>query len=988
MTDSRTGGCTTGGCCPDGCSCAPEPASPPSSPTHGTALLRVAGLPAAVWAAAGNPALSARAAAHHRARHDLADRARALADDLGTTVVPRLPAGTAPRGAVLALRRRLHSGAAPGPADDRLLTGVAEVPPALRHRARELYEADRALAEEYEALGAATAKEWERVGALCWDAVRTRPVLRVFLDSTAPELTGTAERRLARGEHWSSPRLRKTCTFLWRALARAAAKTTPRDWVGQLAAVPVVPSLPGALDAVGPPPSLPGALDAVGPPPSLPGALDAVGPPPPFIPGALDAVGPPPPFIPAARDATGPLPPLPLIPPGARLTDLAAEVSHNVHTLRTRLGALDLTTADPATPIVVTALHFTTPTATPTANPSGTSGATLTPGTTPTGTPGAIPPGTPGPTPTHLTCGVLDPDRPGTLRRVQLVRTRPLDAVVARLAAGPRALGEIEAELLGGVTGDRAEAAGRALRDFLAHLHRLGVLESCAAPRRVHSGWTAPGAALPHPTPWPGGSAAVPGDWFLDSYRRAETPGRRPLTVPAEAADAVHAALRTVARIDALRRADGAEPPGDRPAPLPGLTTGPRPLSSFLTALDEPGPGEARPTATTTVVASLYSGWPPARTPDSGYAQLLAHLARHLDAESVDLDDDLLDRMGAPKAQESLPPWPLDCLVRPLAAGGGSLAVLESASPAGVLDARFADTLDALTPGGYDNTARYRAFLAAVERAARVRFVEVLVPPLAERAANAVRRPRLTSLWTGDPDPAPYHGTLAPDGARHLPLDRITLRREGDRVVAEADGVRIVPLHHATRTPMPPYDQLLRVLLTARHPGTAGILRLDGLAAAFPAADRVPRLTVGGGRVVVAPATHRVPDALLWDPEADDRDKLIHLAALRARTGIPRHGFVRPSPAPDRPPASQTPMDFDALPALRTLDRLRAQHDRGGLLIEEALPAPGGHPLADPAHPGDDGRAAGSAAQLLLRSPYLPDAVDALVDAASAALRG
>ncbi|MEU9337850.1 lantibiotic dehydratase [Streptomyces sp. NPDC048290] len=866
--------------------------SPGTGP--GTALLRVAGLPAAVWTAAGNPALFARAAAHQQARHDLADRARTLADVLGTTVVPHLAPGTPQRGAVLALRRRLHSGAVPAPADEHLLGTLAEVPVPVRRQAGELAAADRALAGEYEALGAATAEEWERVGALCWEAVRTRPVLRVFLDTTAPELTRTAERRLARGEHWSSPRLRKNCTFLWRALARAAAKTTPRDWVGQLAAVPY---------------------------------------------GVDDGQTP---------DASSPSP---LLPPDARLTDLAAEVSPNVHTLRTRLRALDLATADPATLIVPAPLHFAT--------------------TAPDG--GA-----------HLTVGVLDPDRPGTLRRVRLARTRPLDALFARLAAGPRPVGEIETELLGGATGERAATARRALRDFLAHLHRLGVLESCAPPGRTHSGWTAPGPRLPHPTPWPGGSAAVPADWFLDSYRRAEGPGRRPLTVPAEAADTVHHALRTVARIDALRRADGRDPADGPRAPLPGLTTEPQPLSAFLTALDEPDADRPETAAPAVGLASLYAGWPAARTPDSGYAQLLAHLAGRLDAGSVDLDDALLDRLGAPKAQESLPPWPLDCLVRPLPGGQGPVAVLESAAPAGVLDARFADTLDALTPGGYDNIARYRAFLGAVERAAGVRFVEVLVPPLAERAANAVRRPRLTSWWTGDPDPAPYHGSTAPTGARHLPLDRITLRRAGDRVVAEADGERIVPLHHATRTPVPPYDELLRVLLAARHPGTAGVLRLDGLAAAFPGAARVPRLTVGGGRVVVAPATYRVPDARLWPVEADDRDKMIYLAALRARTGLPRHGFVRPQDPPEGPPASQTPMDFAALPALRTLDRLRAQYGRAALLVEEALPAPDGHLLRDTAHPG----APATAAQLLLRSPRRPDAADALVDAAAAALRG
>lgn len=117
----------------------------------------------------------------------------------------------------------------------------------------------------------------------------------------------------------------------------------------------------------------------------------------------------------------------------------------------------------------------------------------------------------------------------------------------------------------------------------------------------------------------------------------------------------------------------------------------------------------------------------------------------------MDLDDELLDTLGAPPARTALPPWPLDCLLRPLP-GPGPVAVLETASPAGVLDARFAGALHTLY-GGYDNLQRYQAFLTAVERLSGARFVELLVPPLAGRAANAVRRPVITGWWTGIPTP-------------------------------------------------------------------------------------------------------------------------------------------------------------------------------------------------------------------------------------------
>ncbi|MCP9963745.1 lantibiotic dehydratase family protein [Streptomyces somaliensis] len=221
--------------------------------------------------------------------------------------------------------------------------------------------------------------------------------------------------------------------------------------------------------------------------------------------------------------------------------------------------------------------------------------------------------------------------------------------------------------------------------------------------------------------------------------------------------------------------------------------------------------------------AARTPGWaaPGAPGGEPGYAALLDHLAARAGEERVDLDDALLDALGAPPADEALPPWPFDCLLRPLAGGPGSpVAVLETASPAGMLDARFAEGMRALD-GGYGAADAYRAFLADLERRTGVRFVELLVPPLAERAANAVRRPVVTSWWTGDPDPTPYHGPVGGE-ARYLPLDRITVRTRDGRLVAEADGRRIVPVHHATRGPVPPYDRLLRLLLAAGLPPPGG----------------------------------------------------------------------------------------------------------------------------------------------------------------------
>ncbi|MGQ5635787.1 MULTISPECIES: lantibiotic dehydratase [unclassified Streptomyces] len=863
----------------------------------GTALLRVAGMPLGTWAAAGNPRLCARIAEQAGQEERRAGHARELAGRLGVTVVPDPDLSPGDRRAVLALRRRLHSGTAPGPADCRLLDRL----PAARSLAAEALrlcrEAESAAAALLE-LDRAVAEERERVAALGWSLVCEAPVMRAVVEEAEPGLTDDVARRLASGGRWSEKPLRKRGAYLWRALGRAAAKTTPRGWAGQVALLPV------------------------GPPGDDPGENRA-------------------PW---------------LLPDGTVLGAVAAEAVENVHLLRARLAGTDLRAVDPATPLAPAPLHFLQSTR---------------PGTG-TGV---------------LRCWVIDPGERGRMREVVLRRTRPLESVLALLADGPRPLGEIEEALLG-TEAVRAAAAGQAvLRGFLAHLLDLGVLQVCAAPRRHTGGWTGPEevrarGTLPHPAP--DAPAAAPHHWFTDSYRTLGTP------VPAAAAERVQHALGIAARVAWLRDADRSAapdaqdaqpwegrhslPPADRhqhalPPELEALGEEPRPLADILAeylpdGARPPGPPQHR---------RRYTGWHPAKTSGSGYAGLLAHLAGHAGDEQVDLDDGLLDALGAPAARAALPAWPLDCLLRPLQ-DPGPLAVLETASPAAVLDARFAAALDTLH-GGYPNADGYRAFLAGVERLSGARFVELLVPPLAERAANAVRRPVLTGWWTGDPDPAPYQGPAGPT-ARYLPPDRITLRRDGHQVVAETDGQRLLPLHHATRTPLPPYDVLLRLLLAAGHPAASRVIRLDGLTEAFPEAHRVPRVTVGG-TLVVSPAGWRVPRDLLWRSGDSDLAKMRALTGLSRDAGLPRFAFVRAAPG-----ARPVPVDFTALTAVPLLERLCAHQPGADLLVEEMLPGPDGLLLRDPLHGG-----AAVAAQLLLRLPT-DQGVEELTALAAAALRG
>ncbi|MFJ5030420.1 lantibiotic dehydratase [Streptomyces sp. NPDC088560] len=899
----------------------------------GTALLRVAGMPLAAWAAAGSPDLFARLTEHARDGERRAGRARALAAELGDTVVPRPELTAADRRAVLALRRRLHSGAAPRPADCRLLEGLS-VAGDLAEEAVRLRRDAASADEDLRELERAVAAERARVGELGWSLVCAAPVMRAFLDEAAPGVCADVVRRLAEGESWHGQRLRKRGAYLWRALGRAAAKTTPRGWAGQVVPLPVAPTTGDAGTGDG---------------------------------GAT-----------------------PLIPPGTAPGALAAEAVENVHLLRGRLGGLDLRAADPATFLAPAPLHFLDP------------------------------PGDGADTGTGvLRCWVIGPGGRDRMRQVVLRRTRPLDAVLRQLADGPRELGDIETTLLGTAAIRAADPGPAVLRGFLAHLVELGVLQVCAAPRRRSTEWVSPETVrahdtLPRPVPAradphqvrPPAPGAVPADdgpptaspsapaqapepgehspparpardagpasgaragdaetWFIDSYRTVSA------AVPRKAAERVQWGLAIAARVAWLRDADRLPAPRER-VRLPetaALDERPRPLGEILARTLPDGTAPPSPPRT----AHRYAGWHPARTAGSGYARLLAHLAAHTGEEQVDLDDTLLDALGAPPARTALPAWPLDCLLRPLP-GPGPVAVLETASPAGILDARFAAALHTLY-GSYDGPDGYRAFLTGVERLTGARFVELLVPPLAERAANAVRRPVVTDRWTGDPDPAPYQGP-AGSAARYLPLDRITLRRLGPQVIAEADGRRILPVHHATRSPLPPYDVLVRLLTAAGHPAASRVIRLDGPAEAFPGTAHLPRVTVGG-ELVVSPALWRVPRARLWRPGDSDLAKARTLAALRHGAGLPRFAFVRGACR-----AKPVPVDFAALTALHLLERIRAHQPGPELLVEEMLPAPGRLLLRDPLHAG-----AAVAAQLLLRLPCDQDAED-LAELAAAAL--
>ncbi|MEU4623462.1 hypothetical protein AB0G04_26250 [Actinoplanes sp. NPDC023801] len=532
----------------------------------------------------------------------------------------------------------------------------------------------------------------------------------------------------------------------------------------------------------------------------------------------------------------------------------------------------------------------------------------------------------------HLHAWLQD-DVEAPLRPVTVRLTPALAAACEALSAGARPLTELAARLPG-----LPVAQARA---FVLRLAGLGICR-LTVPAAVHrTGWRTVEAA-PRP---------VRADGFVDVYRATGD------TWPERTARLVQSALGPVQRLNALISADHVFH-----APwLDGIGADPVPVLDLLTAHITTGltttPGRA---------AAGNDGWPVAAGPATGYARLLRMLDSHPGDLPFDLDDALLDELGAPPADYV---WPLDCLVRPDAAGAVALDLVASA---GMLDARFAGELSELH-GEPPQVTAHRAFLRELDARTGVTSVEFLAPPLSARAANAVHRPLYTGTFTGDPAIEAYCGTR-PRHARYLPLAALTVRRDGDRfhVAAHGEPVRIV--YHATRQPLPPWDLLLGVLQGGRTPIAARFRRLRHSLAALPGRDHLPRITVHR-RVVVSPAQWRV--TLPWDPADPLLTRLLHLARLRDRLNLPRWVMVCPGPG-GRP----VPCDLDSVRAPAVWQSVVSRAGRStpqDLILEEFTPAPDELPVCDGTEP--------VAAELLLRLPYRADPA-VLAAATAAALAG
>jgi hypothetical protein len=522
-----------------------------------------------------------------------------------------------------------------------------------------------------------------------------------------------------------------------------------------------------------------------------------------------------------------------------------------------------------------------------------------------------------------LVCIVLDEKREHA--QVAVRHTGLLDAICTALADSVHTFAEL-AQALG--CGTQEEWV--AFRGFVRHLMVLGVLQSSAPPQVHLEMGGIPGRNPAHPVGVEGNEHG-----WVDVYRYAET------GVSVSLVREVQRGVSQVLRILSLLRCDTTD------THRSGVATSDRTwsLTELLTA-ESGADGNAMSNRSETVDGSHLRA-----SPTSGFAKLLNIIAERAGhTREVVIDSSLLDECDAP---DSALTWPVDCLVRVPVKGAGFTAVLDELWPPGMLDARFLDTLMDMH-GTVPRMEAYRAFLRQLEQLTGVLFVELLLPPLQDGAANAVRRPVYTSAWTGDPHTAAYvRGDTS--AARYIPLKAIRIRRSDGRLRADVDGQPIWPVYHATRSFSPPWDRLARALLATAPLDLPWDFKR--VIHAFTRLRGQPRVSVSGG-LVLSPARWSVSRHDLWDREAPVLAKLRTLIGLRDQYSLPRWVYL--DRGEKKPPS---PCDLESIHAIRTIER--GTIGNGPMSVMEMLPAADQFIVGDRAHNSGDRLAA----QIQLRFP-------------------
>jgi hypothetical protein len=201
-------------------------------------LLRVAGVPVTVLAPAGNPALFERIRVRQRSEEDYAAFAARLADGLTTGLVPHPELPASMRGLAVSTRRVLLRGQPVDATACRRLAVVNAVldgPDSLTGGLLRAAAWSRDLVAEDGRLSRAIAEEQARLATLPWELATSSPAALRAVADAAPDLPAEIRARLADDPGWTGKRMRQRADYLLRILARAACKTTPRGWLGQVA---------------------------------------------------------------------------------------------------------------------------------------------------------------------------------------------------------------------------------------------------------------------------------------------------------------------------------------------------------------------------------------------------------------------------------------------------------------------------------------------------------------------------------------------------------------------------------------------------------------------------------------------------------------------------------------------------------------------------------------------------------------------------------
>jgi len=481
-------------------------------------------------------------------------------------------------------------------------------------------------------------------------------------------------------------------------------------------------------------------------------------------------------------------------------------------------------------------------------------------------------------------------------------------AALLQAAKRPLTLPELSASL--GVTNDHER---QSLGEYVGQLLQTGILQG-SAPPRMSIRRADPGGLAPSPE----NEVTATGGW-VDVYRDGSA--GVPEQMIKDLRERTRVALRFLGGVSTPWRSGYGGPPNRWTV-----------VDVLKATLARTHQQQGTPAAEDPVAL------PRSLTPS--VAELAAFLASQpKDADVIDLPLDLASAIGADDATAT---WPVDCLLRvpdPSVADHGP--VLAEVWPAGTIDSRFADGMREVV-GGLPGQAAYREFLRSIEDLTGVRFVEITVPPLSDAADNAVRRPRYTSAWTGDPAAAAYFaGDMMPE--EYIPLRDIELIRGPNGYQCNFEGRRLWPCYHATRTFSSPWDNVAHTLLLGSPLAfPKEFRRPDFLLSGLWDTATMPRVVLDGD-VVLSPARWRLPSSTFWEPGAPFRERLRALERMRGHVGLPRWVFVS-----DPEEGARTGVDLESLAALEQINAL-LKHQTS-ILVVEMVPTPDELLLADHTH--------------------------------------